>query len=165
MINQIAVGRFGKPFAVHGWIKVISYTDPIENILSYSPWHIVQGSRCITIAKINGKLQGKHLVVKLDQCDSPEAAKLYTNCEIFIARDQLPLIDSDEYYWVDLIGLAVLNQAGESLGTVDRLFPTGSNDVLVTIDQRGIEHFIPYIDSAIVEVRLQDKKLILDWEV
>ncbi len=45
-------------------------------------------------------------------------------------RAQLSIAGDDEYYWVDLIGLAVVNRQGEALGTVIGLLDTGAHSVL-----------------------------------
>lgn len=164
MNDRVAVGRFGKPYGVHGWIKVISYTVPIQNILNYLPWHIAKGQENIIIDRVNGKLHGERLIVKLGQCHDPEEAKAYTNLEIFITRDQLPPLQKEEYYWIDLIGLTVINKEYENLGVVKRIFPTGSNDVLIVKDNSGKERYLPYTDSVIIEVNLEEKKLLVDWD-
>ena len=58
MSNQVAIGKFGSPFGVRGWLKVISFTDPIQNILDYLPWYITKGHDELVIDNIKGKRQG-----------------------------------------------------------------------------------------------------------
>lgn len=164
MNDTVAVGRFGSPFGVRGWIKVISFTDPIEQILTYSPWYIYKDNSWLVLDKVKGKAHGNHLVVHLNGSHDRDIAKTYTNLEIVIERQQLPALPPEEYYWVDLIGLAVVNLQGILFGKVDHLFGTGSNDVLVVEDANQKERYIPYTHQVIIDVDLPNKKIVVDWD-
>lgn len=165
MKNQVALGRFGSPFGILGWIKVISYTDPVDNILNYSPWIVVFNDNTqLLIKEVKGKIHGNNLVVTFGQCKDRNQAQTYTNLEIYVDRAQLPPPSNDEYYWIDLIGLSVSNSEGEQLGLVKQVFATGSNDVLIVKEENGKEHYIPYIKDVILEVNLEISKLIVDWD-
>ena len=159
----VIVGRFGKTYGVKGWVRVNSYTHPIENILTYSPWFINKHRQWEQIALEDGKPHHNSIIVKLPQINEPETAKLLTNCQIAVQRDQLPQLAADEYYWHDLEGLTVKNQNGEELGKIDHLFATGSNDVFVV--KNGQEILIPYTDEVIIEINLKDGVIIVDWEI
>ncbi len=162
---SVIIGKFGSPHGIKGWVKVISYANPIENILNYLPWKVYQAEEEILLEKVTGKVQGKNLIVSLAGCHDRDQAKTYTNLEIFIDRSQLPPSEENEFYWVDLIGLTVFNQAQEKLGVVDSLFATGSNDVLVVKDLSGREHYIPYLANVILDVDLNNKKMQVDWDL
>lgn len=85
------------------------------------------------------------------------------NCEIGVRRDQLPDTAPGEYYWRDLIGLAVVTRQGEPLGKVDHLLETGANDVLVVAGER--ERLIPFVPGPIVtQVDLQAGVIEVDWD-
>ena len=49
----------------------------------------------------------------------------------FVPRSSFPTAGDDEYYWVDLIGLDVVNREGVALGRVKDLMATGPQTVLV----------------------------------
>ncbi|MBA2654155.1 MAG: ribosome maturation factor RimM [Gammaproteobacteria bacterium] len=164
MNNQIAIGRFGSPYGIKGWVKVISYTDPTEKILEYLPWYIFKDNNKTPIVKVNGKRHGNNLVIQIPQCKDRDEAKTYTNLEIYIDKEQLPAPEKDEYYWIDLVGLTVFNCEGENLGRVERLFDTGANDVLLVKDEQAKERLIPYIDHVIIKVDLENQKLTVDWD-
>ncbi|MBS0350762.1 MAG: ribosome maturation factor RimM [Proteobacteria bacterium] len=160
--SKIVVGEFGPSYGVQGWIKVNSFTEPAENILRYRPWQVHRNHRWLLIEVTHSKQLTKNIIVKLAECDTPELAKTYTNHPIAIERNQLPNLSPEEYYWSDLAGLAVVNLQGVALGTVDYLFSTGSNDVLVVKGQR--RHLIPYTTEAIIKVDLTQKVLTVDWD-
>lgn len=166
MHNMIVVGRVGSPHGVQGWMKLHSYTQPADNILQYrhwfiqasdGAWHPVDMANIQTQASSDG-----HMRIKLPDCESPEAARLYTNLLIAVMRDQLPAPLPGEHYWSDLEGLSVINTAGVSFGQVSHLFATGANDVLVIKGDR--ERLLPYIKDVVLEVDLEKGQILVDWD-
>jgi 16S rRNA processing protein RimM len=79
-----------------------------------------------------------------------------------VPRSSLPQQAEDEYYWSDLIGLAVVNENGMRLGTVANLLETGANQVLSVTGDNG-EILIPFVASAIRQVDLQNRTIRVDW--
>lgn len=78
-------------------------------------------------------------------------------------RDQLPALSAGEYYWTDLQGLRVLTVDGVELGTVDHLFATGANDVLVVKGER--QRLIPFVKNQVVrEIELEQGLVRVDWD-
>lgn len=108
------------------------------------------------------RTHGKFLVVKLAGCDTPEAARQYTNAFIAVDRDELPALTKGEYYWADLIGLRVVTVTGDDLGRVDSLLETGANDVLIVKNHR--ERWIPYVKAVIQSIDLAHKIITVDWD-
>lgn len=159
----INVGEISGVFGVKGWVKVFSYTQPRENILTYSPWQLRKGEQHRTLEVIDGQRQGKNVVAQLEGIDNRDAAASLTGWEIFIDRSQLPEAYKDEYYWADLCGLKVVTQDNIELGVVDHLLETGANDVLVVMGER--ERLIPFIlEQTIIKVDLDGGYLIVDWD-
>jgi 16S rRNA processing protein RimM len=161
--KQITVGKVSGAFGVKGWIKVFSFTNPRENILNYSPWLLKKGSESKTVKLIDGKLQGKTVVVQLDGFVGRDRAEVLLGWDILISQDQLPATGAGEYYWSELIGLQVKNLQGVHLGVVDSLLETGANDVLIIQGDR--ERAIPFIQGRIVlEIDLNQGSMIVDWD-
>lgn len=168
-LRLVVVGKFGAPFGVRGWIKVISFTHPKENILKYLPWVVYLPSAKSVQVKLSpqfSKIQNKNIIVKLPDCETPEIAKKFTNLEISILRDQLPETSKNEYYWHDLEDLRVINLVGEEIGIVEYVFATPANDILVVKKKHNnkiIETLIPYIKHVIIKVDLENKTITVDW--
>jgi 16S rRNA processing protein RimM len=159
----ITVGRFGKPFGLKGFLKVQSFTDPAENLFAYPHWYLQNHQQWTILPTLIRQHQGKEMIVKLPDCESPEAARVYTNKLIGIPRSDLPPPQANEYYWVDLEGLEVFDAHKQFLGLVSRVFGTGANDVLeVKNNDRTI--LIPFIKSAILEVDFSKSMIRVDWE-
>ncbi len=171
----IILGQISGIYGVRGWVKIHSYTEPRDNILSYMPWQICVGKQWRPATLLDGRIQGKGVIAHLEGWDTPEAARALVGVEIAIPRQQLPAPRAGEYYWNDLMGLQVtcVKPGGDNtvLGTVAYLMETGANDVLVvqetTADkQAGIkEHLIPFIDGVIVSVDLDARVLCVDWNL
>ncbi|MBS98692.1 MAG: ribosome maturation factor RimM [Oceanospirillaceae bacterium] len=167
--DVVTLGRFTSTYGVKGWIKVYSYTEPMENILTYSPWLVRLDGRWTELKRVGGKKHGKGLVARLDKVESPEQARLYTNLEIAVPKTELPQLESGEYYWSQLENLLVYTESGVLLGRVDHLMETGANDVLVvkgtedSIDRE--ERLLPWLpDQVVKEIDLDSGIMRVDWD-
>lgn len=164
----IVVGRVAGLFGVRGWLKIVSYTAPVENILHYRPWYLravgaATDAPWVEQAVAEARHQGKGVVVRFDAHHDRDAAQRVLGAEIAVSRDQLPALDEGEYYWADLVGLKVVTLDGVALGVVDHLMETGANDVLVVKGER--ERLIPYIPGEVVrEVDRAQAVLRVDWD-
>jgi len=156
------VGCIGGAHGLKGWVKINSYTDPTTNILSYTPWLVgKQKRRPVTV--IQTRLQGKRIIAQLEGMHDRDDADALRGQEIAVLRQQLPETEPGEYYWSDLIGLAVSTVSGQQLGVVERLVATGSNDVLIVCGDR--ERWIPFIKSDVIKsVDLAAGCIEVDWD-
>ena len=178
--EKIILGRITGVYGVKGWVKIFSYTDPMESIVDYSPWFIrAEGRKNAPWTRVKlkaGKRHAKTVVAKLEHCNDRDQAAAYIGTEIAIELQQLEdLKGRDEYYWRDLIGLRVINQQDIELGVVKQLMETGANDVLVVSSEETSgdgqsgdnhkEHLIPWVmDSAIIAVDLEQGVIEVDWD-
>ena len=177
--EKVILGRITGVYGVKGWVKVFSYTDPMEAIVDYSPWFIRAENRknaAWTKVKLKaGKRHAKTVVAKLEHCNDRDAAMAYIDTEIAIEKQQLEeLTEQNEYYWRDLIGLRVINQQDVELGIVKSLMETGANDVLVVVSENApvegaeketVERLIPWtMNNAIIAVDLEQKVIEVDWD-
>ncbi|MGR8981721.1 MAG: ribosome maturation factor RimM [Gammaproteobacteria bacterium] len=161
--KDIGVGKISGAFGVKGWIKIFSYTDPIENILNYSPWTIRKGSAIRTVTVIDGKLQGRSVVALLEGIGDRDQAQALAGFDVFIKQEQLPEASAGEYYWSDLVGLKVETTQGVDLGVVDSLLATGANDVLIVHGER--DRAIPFLQGQTIKnIDFDSGKIIVDWD-
>ncbi len=159
----ISVGKVSGVFGIKGWIKVFSFTEPRESILSYSPWILKKGSSSKTVKVIDGKLQGRAVVAQLEGVlDRDQAADL-TGWDVLILQSQLPATEDGEYYWSDLIGLTVENLQGIHIGVVDGVLETGANDVLIIKGDR--ERAVPFLQGhTVFKIDLEQGTMLVDWD-
>lgn len=158
---MVVMGRVTAPHGVRGWIRVRAFTESADGLASYPQWWLGGEAGWVpwNVEAVEPCRQG--LAAKLQGCDDRDAALALAKIDIAVPRAVLPGIEADEYYWDDLIGLAVSNVDGEAFGTVTSLLETGANDVLVVTGER--ERLIPFIAPVIVEVDIAGGRLKVDW--
>lgn len=166
---HVVLGKLTSPHGIKGWLKVYSYTSPMDSILQYPEWWMRQGETLTKMTIVQGRRQGKGLVVQLKGIDDRTAAEALAQTDILMPKEALPTLASDEYYWHELEGLTVFTQSGERLGQVSYLFETGANDVMVVrgdndaIDKR--ERLLPFLpDDVIVEISPENGRMVVNWD-
>ena len=163
MSGKIVVGAIAGAYGVKGWVKVKSYTDPVSNILEYSPWSLGEGVDARIVKVVDGRLQGKVLVARLDGIDDRDQAEALTRSIIRVDRSNFADLEEGEYYWNDLVGLRVFNLEGVAMGAVTGLMSTGANDVLVVLGDR--ERLIPFVRGQYVkDISLERGEVRVDWD-
>ena len=162
--KNVFVGKVSSPHGIKGWVKVISYTDPLENILSYKEWFIINEEGMKPFSIEDFRIQGKRIIVKLDGIQDRNSAEDLKNKEILVSRIELPKLEKNTYYWNDLLELPVLDKKGTQIGKVDSLFETGSNDVLVIVNENKERLLVPFImEEVIKKVDLVKEFISIDW--
>lgn len=156
------MGRVAGLFGVRGWVKVHSHTRPRDAILEYHTWRLKLADTWCEFEVAEGRMQGAGVIARFKGIEDRDAAARLVGVDIAIDRSQLPAPKRGEYYWADLEGLKVVDLDGTELGTVDHLFETGANDVMVVKGER--ERLIPYIANVICEVDLANRLIRVDWD-
>lgn len=91
------------------------------------------------------------------------AAQALRGARVFVSRASFPTAGDGEYYWIDLIGLSVVNRAAETLGRVAGLLETGAHCVLRVQAEDGTERLIPFVAAYLDEVDLPGRCIRVDW--
>lgn len=171
--DLLVVARLTAVYGLKGWLKVYSYTDPMENLFDYKSCLVHRQGQWQPVEIEAGRPHGKGLVLKLRGVDNPELGASYASCDLAVPLSELPKLPDHEYYWRQLIGLQVIVDHPERgsllLGRVDHLMETGANDVLVvrgdeqSIDRR--ERLLPYLpDQVILAIDLDAQTMRVDWD-
>jgi 16S rRNA processing protein RimM len=162
--KRVILGRISGLHGVSGWLKIYSYSRPKENIFSYHSWQIQNPANVWASRRVsNWRVQGKGLLAQVDGIDSRDLAQSFVGSEIAVSREDLPDLAEHEYYWCDLIGLEVINQSEDLLGTVVEIKETGANDVLVVKGQT--KYLIPLLNGSVVKKIDQKRgRLLVDWD-
>jgi 16S rRNA processing protein RimM len=109
------------------------------------------------------KFHGDGVVVLLEGIDDRTAAEAMKGVLVGAPREALPQTGEDEFYWADLIGLDVVNSAGESLGKVVGLLETGANDVLRVVADDKTERLLPFVSAVVLAVEQEAGVIRVEW--
>ncbi|MCZ4321539.1 ribosome maturation factor RimM [Pseudomonas anguilliseptica] len=166
--DLIVIGKIYSVHGVRGEVKVYSFTDPVANLLEYKSWTLRREGSVKQVELVSGRGSDKFLVAKLKGLDDREEARLLAGYEVCVPRSLFPELADGEYYWYQLEGLKVIDQAGQLLGKVDHLLETGANDVLVvkpcadSLD--GRERLLPYTEQCVLSIDLSAGEMRVDWD-
>lgn len=167
------MGRVVAPYGVYGWLKVVPDTEALDGLFDYDTWWLGKGDDWREVAVETAKIHNDVIVAKLEGIDDRDAAFACKGKQIAVPRAQLPEPEENEYYWSDLIGLHVKNLQGVDFGLITEVFETGANDVLVVKStevkdkaekEKPQERLVPFIASVVLEVDLQAKTMLVDWD-
>ena len=173
--DAVAVGRIAGAFGVKGWIKVQPFSlDASALIASDCWWTSSETPRPqplpATLKVLNLREQGEFLVAQIEGVDDRNVAESLRGTTLHVPRSAFPKTSDGEFYWIDLIGLAVVNQQGQGLGSVIGLIDTGPHCVL-RIAPPGLdkplpsqELLIPFLSQYGCDVDLTARQITVDWD-
>jgi|TARA_R110002126_G_scaffold110918_1_gene248303 16S rRNA processing protein RimM len=163
-LEHVVVGKFGRPQGIKGLVRVTSFTEPRENVLDYPHWFMQVRGVWHEIKHTHDSIMPQHLVTRIDGYTTREQVAELTNAPIAVSKKALPPLKSGEFYWHQLVGMQVVHEQGLVLGTVESLFATGSNDVLVVVGEK--RRLIPYLMDDVIQTINTDSGIItVCWDV
>lgn len=172
--DAIEVGRIADAWGIKGWFKVLSHSDDAQALYSSKRWYLQpsdRGAKTFTGTVLLSIRQVKDhsdtVVAWAQGIDDRNAAEALRGTRIFVPRSGFPKTTDGEYYWVDLIGLDVVNREGVALGRVQDLMTTGPQTVLVLAyeqDGKAQERMIPFVAAFVDKVELAEKCITVDWQ-
>ncbi len=181
--DAVEVGRILDAWGVKGWVKIQPHSTDAEALLSARSWFLqvpdakfrpgfAGFSGTVSLKLDQVKPHSDSVVAKISGLDDRNAAEALRGARIFLPRSSFPAASKDEYYWVDLIGLNVVNREGVALGCVRDLMATGPSSVLcveyAVTQQDGssstAERMIPFVSVYVDAVDIAGKCITVDWQ-
>jgi len=172
--DAIEVGRIADAWGIKGWFKVLPYSASPEALFSSKRWFLQPAERgaktfsgTVLLKIKEAKEHSDSVVATSVEVPDRNAAELLKGARIFVSRASFPTPETDEYYWVDLIGLYVVNREGVALGAVRELLHTGPQTVLVLAyeeEGKAKERMIPFVSAYIDTVDLAGGRITADWQ-
>lgn len=162
----VIVGHVSRPFGVKGWNHLTSFTDPPDNLFQYRPWAL-RGERgdasdwCV-IEHFDIQLKGNGLLVCFKASKSRDDANKYVNQLIGVPREVLPTLNDNEHYWVDLLGIQVVNLEAKCLGVVNDVVWNGAHPILLVRGESPPDLMIPLVPEYVHRVD-SGSKIHVSW--
>ena len=156
---------FGKISKVHGKtgeLKIVPFSKRSDNLLKlerlFIKKHLYEEPTEYKISKVRN--QNNTSIIKLEDIGSIEAAEQLKGSIVMVDKTDLPELNDDEYYALQLIGLRVITNEGLYIGKITNVIDRAPQDILI-VQNGGHEYLIPMIDTIISEINLEDSKVII----
>ena len=182
--DAIEVGRVLDAWGVKGWLKILPHSSAPEALFSANTWFLQPPEAkfrpgfnafigTVSVSIDEAKTHSDSVVAKLKGMDDRTPAEALRGARIFLPRSSFPAASTDEYYWVDLIGLNVVNREGVALGCVRDLMATGPQSVLCVeyvVPAEGdtapvaAERMIPFVSVYVDKVDIAGRLITVDWQ-
>jgi 16S rRNA processing protein RimM len=104
-----------------------------------------------------------HWVAQLRGVHDRNAAERLANTKLFVPRDRLPTVETDEFYHADLIGLAAVTTDGRTVGSVVAIHDFGAGDIL-ELRQEGKREtlMLPFTSATVPVVDIAGGRIVID---
>jgi len=165
--DAVEVARIVDAWGIKGGLKVVPYASKPEALFSSKRWFLQPSERQAlpkagaatpmprVLRIVTAKVQGDSVVATAREVPDRNAAEALKGARVFVSRASFPTADEGEYYWIDLLGLDVVNRDGEPLGKVLRL--------ALDVDGKNVERLIPFVKAYIDQVDLPGRRVVADW--
>lgn len=179
--DAVEVGRIVDAWGVKGWFKVQPFAADPQALFSSRRWFLKPpeggprrppGAATPALLRIIASREhGEIVVAQARDVDDRSAAEALRGQRVFVPRSSFPTAGDDEFYWIDLIGLDVVNRQGETLGRVVGLIDTGPHSVLRVAPESApagvaaeeAERLIPFVAAYVDAVDLKARRITVDW--
>ena len=160
MAAPICVARIGAAHGVRGAVKLWTFTEDPLAVQHYGPLATKDGTRRFEVT--HAREANGHLVATLKGIATREEAERLNGVELYIARDQLPATDEDEYYHADLIGLAAVTADDAPIGRVIAIHNFGAGDIIEIAPPHGATMLLPFTNAVVPTVDLAGGRVVIE---
>ena len=159
--DLLRVGVIANTHGVHGEVKVYPTTDDMNRFKKLKQVILDTGKEQKTLEIASVKFFKNLAILKFKGIDNINDIEKYKGKDLLITRDQAVPLKKDEYFICDLIGCQVVTEDGSEVGELTEVLQTAANDVFVVERTSKKEILIPYIDDCVVNVSMEEKKVIV----
>ncbi|HCE10765.1 MAG TPA: ribosome maturation factor RimM [Oxalobacteraceae bacterium] len=173
--DLVLVGYVSGAYGLDGWVRIKAYSSDADALLHAKTWWLAQSKaqpELRDVEMLQAKSHGGDVVARLMGVAGRDAAEALKGATVHISRRHFPALADNEYYWVDLIGLAVENLQGDQFGLVKDMMDSGAHPILrvavadpSVLEKGKQELLIPFVEHIVKTVDLKAKKITVDWEL
>lgn len=156
--QYLILGEILRPHGVRGELRMRVFTDYPERIAEKP--HLIlaeneDGKKARQIKLESVRMHQNYALVKFEGVDDRDAADLLRELLVLVAIDDAIPLEEGEFYLYQVIGLQVITDEGETLGTVKEVMETGANDVYIVDTEHYGEVLLPAIPSIILKTDVE----------
>lgn len=155
MEQYLKIGVLTTSHGVKGEMKLFPTTDDLSRFKKLKTAYLENKGTFEPVEIESARIDKNMILIKLSCIDSPETGAKYRRRELYVDREHAVKLQKDEYFIADLIGLKVLDENDEEIGSIKNVFPTGANDVYEISMKDGREFMLPAIKECVLEVNIE----------
>lgn len=160
--NLLEVGKIVNTHGLRGEVKVIAWTDSPYDFEDIEKVYIKSKSKTKCLAVENVRYQKNNLIVKFNEFDDINEVLPLKNTILYAYREDLPSLPDGAHYIVDLIGLDVVTEDGETIGVVADVFNTGANDIYDVKRPGKRNLLLPVIDEVVKNIDINGRQITVN---
>ncbi len=158
--NLVLVAQIGAAHGVQGEFKLLSHTDDPLTVLEFNPLLNEKGEPALSITA--ARAHKGALLVRAEEVPDRTTVDKIKGMKLYVDRADLPETDEDEYYITDLIGLNVVDVAGQAVGKVANVDNFGAGDLLDIRPLEGANFYVLFTPENVPEVDINAGKIVVD---
>lgn len=177
--DAVEMGRIIGAWGVKGWVKLLPYSQDSQALAQSQQWFLkppILAARAKSFDLFSQTVQIEVLqlqthkdiwVAHLKGVNNRDVAEALKGVGVFLSRADFPSLESNEFYWVDLLGYQVINRQGVVLGVLDHFIDTGPHSVMVvkppSQELTEKERLIPFVEVYVDQVDAAHRQIEVDW--
>lgn len=157
---DICVGVITAVNGVKGYVKIRSFTERPSDIANFTSVYDPETSRKFKVRLVSEKKD--YLIAAIEGINNRNEAELLRNTKLYINRNELPSVNQEEYYHIDLIGMQALSEDGIVIGIVKNVVNFGAGDILEFYDTSSEKTlYYPFTKQFVPVVSVLNRNLVL----
>lgn len=151
--QYLILGEILRPHGVRGELRMRVFTDYPERIADKQQLILAEdeeGKKARTLRLESVRMHQNYALLKFEGIDDRDAADLLRELIVLVEMDDAVPLEEGEFYLYQVIGLQVVTDDGENLGTIKEVMETGANDVYIVDTEQYGEVLLPAIPSIIL---------------
>lgn len=153
------MGRITKTQGLKGAFRVYPHSRESANLHSLERIVLAPpNGEPFAVQVISSRSKGEIIILTVRGVDGVERAQELVGGEVLADPNDLEPLDEGEFYWYEVVGMEVVTDEGERLGTVQSIIPTGANDVL-QVKKGKQEILLPNIPDVILDIDREDRRI------
>lgn len=157
----ILVGKIVAAHGIQGQVKIKTFIENPLDINKYGPLQNEDGSVLFHVKPLHAK--GEVVVVSIKAVVTRNQAEALRGTELYVNRDNFPDLENDTFYNEDLLGLAVHNCQGRSVGIIVSVQNFGAGDLLEIQNPQTFQTiFVPFRDEVVPTVDLEKGFVVVE---
>lgn len=159
MENLLQVGVITTTHGIRGEVKVFPTTDDPKRFLDLKNVILDDGKTTLDLEIQNVKFFKNLVILKFKGIDNINDIEKYKKAGLYVTREDAVELEEDEYFIADLIGMDVISDEGEQLGTISDVLQTGANDVYVISSKGKKDLLLPAIHECVLDVNVEERTM------